>query len=81
MTAARDYLSVLSHPVCLGNAICNAAAAGAVFAYITGSSLFLITPALTIFAIGFATALGAVAGVLPAWRAARMDPVIALRNE
>lgn len=42
MTAARDYLSVLSHPVCLGNAICNAAAAGAVFAYITGSSLFLI---------------------------------------
>ena len=27
MTVARDYLSVLSHPVCLGNAICNAAAA------------------------------------------------------
>ncbi len=42
MTVARDYLSVLSHPVCLGNAICNAAANGAVFAYITGSSLFLI---------------------------------------
>jgi DHA1 family bicyclomycin/chloramphenicol resistance-like MFS transporter len=42
MTVAQDYLSVLSHPVCLGNAICNAAAAGAVFAYITGSSLFLI---------------------------------------
>ena len=51
------------------------------FAPADGSSLFLITPALTIFAIGFATALGAVAGVLPAWRAARMDPVIALRNE
>jgi len=42
MTVLRDYLSVLSHPICLGNAICNAAAAGAVFAYITGSSLFLI---------------------------------------
>jgi DHA1 family bicyclomycin/chloramphenicol resistance-like MFS transporter len=42
MTVARDYLSVLSHPICLGNAICNAAAAGAVFAYITGSALFLI---------------------------------------
>jgi putative ABC transport system permease protein len=51
------------------------------FAPADGSSLFLITPALTIFAIGFATALGAVAGVLPAWRAARLDPVIALRND
>lgn len=45
------------------------------------STLFLITPSLTILCIGFATGLGAVAGVLPAWRAARMDPVIALRNE
>ncbi len=45
------------------------------------STLFLLTPKLTLLAIGFATALGAVAGVLPAWRAARMDPVIALRME
>jgi putative ABC transport system permease protein len=44
-------------------------------------TLFLITPTLTLLAIGFAVALGAVAGVLPAWRAARMDPVLALRSE
>jgi MFS transporter, DHA1 family, multidrug resistance protein len=38
----RDYLRVLTHPTCLGNLLCNAAAAGAVFAYVTGSSLFFI---------------------------------------
>jgi DHA1 family bicyclomycin/chloramphenicol resistance-like MFS transporter len=38
----RDYLRVLLNPLCVGYLLCNAAAAGAVFAYITGSSLFLI---------------------------------------
>ena len=45
------------------------------------SPLFLLDLQITVFAIGFAILLGAVAGVLPAWRAARLDPVTALRNE
>jgi putative ABC transport system permease protein len=43
--------------------------------------LFLVTPRLTALAIGFAVALGSVAGLLPAIRAARMDPVRALRAQ
>jgi len=42
--------------------------------------LFLLTPKLTVLVIGFAVALGAFAGVLPAIRAARLDPVTALRT-
>jgi DHA1 family bicyclomycin/chloramphenicol resistance-like MFS transporter len=42
LSVARDYMTVLTNPICLGYAICNAAGTGAVFAYITGSSLFLI---------------------------------------
>jgi putative ABC transport system permease protein len=46
-----------------------------------GGGLFLVTPRLTVLAIGFAVALGAGAGLLPAVRAARMDPVRALRAQ
>jgi putative ABC transport system permease protein len=42
--------------------------------------LFLVTGQLTALAIGFAVALGALAGVIPALRAARLDPVTALRT-
>ncbi|HET7465707.1 MAG TPA: FtsX-like permease family protein [Candidatus Dormibacteraeota bacterium] len=41
--------------------------------------IFLVTPGLAALCVGFALALGAVAGILPALRAARLDPVAALR--
>ena len=46
-----------------------------------GSEIFKITPRLAMVAIGFAVLLGVMAGLLPAWNAARLDPVVALREE
>ena len=42
-------------------------------------AIFLVTPGLAVLCITFAAGLGAVAGILPALRAARLDPVTALR--
>src|SRR6202140_2091894 len=39
---ARNYLRVLMHPLCLGYILVSSAAFGALFAYVSGSSLFLI---------------------------------------
>jgi putative ABC transport system permease protein len=47
----------------------------------SGTVLFDLTAGTAIFAIAFSTILGMVAGVVPAWNAARMDPVAALRYE
>jgi MFS transporter, DHA1 family, multidrug resistance protein len=42
---ARSYGAILGTPSCRGYILCNAASAGAVFAYITGSPLYLIEAA------------------------------------
>jgi putative ABC transport system permease protein len=42
-------------------------------------AIFLVTPGLAVLAVGFALALGTVAGIIPAFRASRLDPVTALR--
>ena len=47
----------------------------------SGTSLFDLTAGTAIFAVAFSTILGMVAGVIPAWNAARLDPVAALRYE
>ena len=44
------------------------------------TSLFLITPRLAAIAVGFAVILASLAGTVPAYRAARLDPVAALRS-
>lgn len=46
-----------------------------------GLSIFTVTPRLAGVAIAFAVALGAIGGLYPAWNAARLDPVNALREE
>ncbi|HZQ09743.1 MAG TPA: ABC transporter permease [Anaerolineae bacterium] len=53
----------------------NAAASSA----LGGTNIFLVTPRLAAIALGFAIGLGMIAGLYPAWNAARLDPVKALR--
>lgn len=46
-----------------------------------GSEIFKVTPRLAGIAVGFAVLLGILAGLVPAWSASRLDPVVALREE
>jgi putative ABC transport system permease protein len=46
-----------------------------------GFTILELTPRLALGAIVFSTLLGIAAGLLPAWRAAHLDPMVALRTE
>jgi putative ABC transport system permease protein len=46
-----------------------------------GTALFLVTSRLAVGSVSFALVLGVLGGLLPAWRASRLDPVAALRYE
>ncbi|MFQ5574840.1 MAG: ABC transporter permease [Terriglobia bacterium] len=47
----------------------------------SGTELFLVTPRLAVGSVAFALMLGIIGGFFPAWRAARLNPVEALRYE
>src|SRR3979490_3237754 len=63
---ARNYLRVLMHPLCLGYILVNSATFGALFAYVSGSSLFLVNVVglrpLQYGLVFAATSLGIMAG-------------------
>ena len=65
----------INHPIALADVLANEAGRAG------GTVLFDLRLDTAVFAVAFSTILGMLAGIIPAWSAARLDPVTALRYE